>query len=88
MNEEMSIMFYRLCYKNDVRPNISKEEKIKILERISDLSLKMPIYEPNVEFELSEIPELSHYTRLRKFTGLQLYSVMMEIHDEFRMQKH
>ena len=84
MFEEMSMMFYRLWYKNDVEPNLSKEKKMKILEKISDISLKIPICEPNIKIELSEIPELSHYTKLSKYTGLQLYSVMMEIYNELR----
>ena len=80
----MPMMFYRLWYKNDVEPNLSKEQKIKILKKISDISLKIPIYEPNIKIELSEIPELSNYTKLNKYTGLQLYSVMIEICNEIR----
>ena len=83
----MPMMFYRLWYKNDVEPNLSKEQKIKILEKISDISLKIPIYEPNIKIELSEIPELSQYTKLNEYTGLQLYSVLTEIYNELRTEK-
>ena len=87
MFEEMPMMFYRLWYKNDVEPNLSKEQKIKILEKISDMSMRIPIYEPNTKIELFEIPELSQYTKLNQYTGLQLYSVMMEIYNEIRTEK-
>ena len=81
----MPRMFYRLWYRNDVEPNLSKKQKIKILEKISDISMRIPIYEPNAKIELSEIPELSQYTKLNQYTGLQLYSVMMEIYNELRV---
>jgi len=40
---------YRLWYLEDVSPYLSRKEKESVLKRISELSQKSPIYEPNTE---------------------------------------
>lgn len=78
----IDLLYYRMWYQEDVRSNLSEDEKQSILSKISEISLEISIYLPNIEIEKSRIPELAPYTQLRKFTGRQLMAVMEEIFRE------
>jgi len=80
--EAMPMMFYASWYKTDVAPNLTKEQKEKLLKKISDVSLQRPIFEAGVEFGKKEFPELAPYTHTEKISGLQLYAVMTELFGE------
>jgi hypothetical protein len=78
----IDLLYYRMWYQEDVRDNLSEGQKEAVLNKISELSLEMPIFQPNIEIEKSRIPELAKYTRLGKFTGRQIMAVMEEIFNE------
>ncbi len=80
----MDLYFYRLWYQNEVKDNLSKEEKRNIMRNISKMSLKTPLYLPGIEIEKREISELAKYTKLEKYSGRQLMVVLSEISNELR----
>jgi hypothetical protein len=80
--EAMPMMFYASWYKTDVAPNLTKEQKEKLLKKISDISLEKPIYDVGVKFDKKEFPELAPYSHTEKISGLQLYAVMTELFAE------
>ena len=82
VGEEIPMMFYASWYKEDVAPKLTKEQKEKLLKKISDLTLRIPIFEAGREFDKKEFPELAPYAHTEKIRGLQLYAVMTEIFDE------
>jgi len=78
----MPMMFYASWYKKDVSPNLTKSQKVKLLKKISDLSLERPLHIPNVFYSKKEFPELAPFMRTKKLSGLQLYAVMTELFNE------
>jgi hypothetical protein len=87
VGKEISMMFYADWYNTDVSPHLSKKKKEKLLRKISDISLRMPIYETGVEFDKKEFPELAPYSHTEKISGLQLYAVMTELFNELSKTK-
>jgi hypothetical protein len=82
VGEEISTMFYADWYKKDVAPKLTKEQKEKLLKKISELSLRIPIHEAGREFDKKDFPELAPYAHTEKLSGLQLYAVLTEIFEE------
>jgi hypothetical protein len=80
--EGIPMMFYASWYRDDVAPKLTKEQKKKLLKKISDISLEKPIFTTGMEFDKKEFPELAPYMHTEKLTGLQLYAVMTEIFEE------
>lgn len=76
------LMFYASWYKKDVKKHLTKQEKEKLLRKISDISLEKPIMTAGVEFEKKEFPELAPYAHTEKISGLQLLAVMTELFHE------
>ncbi len=82
--EGIPMMFYADWYKKDVSPHLSKEQKKKLLMKLSDFSLERPITEPNIEYDKEEFPELAPFMHTEKISGLQLYAVMTELFNELQ----
>lgn len=74
-------MFYASWYKQEVSPNLSKEQKQALLKKLSDLSLERAFW---VEDSISkdEFPELKPFSHTSAFSGTQLYVVMSEVFNE------
>lgn len=81
-----SAFFYEIWYREKVAKNLDKATKIKIARRISDLTLKRPLWFPDTYVEKSEVPELVPYSKNEKFTGIQLCVILTEITREFRAE--
>jgi len=79
MLKSMALGFYEEWYQKDVSPNLDEETKLDIVGRISRISLRRPIYLPNVEISLDDFPELKPFTHTVTISGMQLYVVMTEI---------
>lgn len=82
----MSAFWYELWYRKKVSPNLDRETKTKIAQRISDISQRVPIFERGVRVEKGEVPELAPLTKLDRFTGIQLYVVLTEISKELGIE--
>lgn len=75
----MSLFWYEQWYKEDVSPNLSYEQKLEVARKISELSLKEPIYMNGLQYPKSKFPELEPYSHTSEFSGMQLYTVLTEI---------
>jgi hypothetical protein len=76
-------MMYASWYKKDVSPNLSKEQKKRLLKKLSDYSLERGgIGSVGAKIPLSEFPELKPFAHTSEFSGLQLYVVMTELFNE------
>ena len=80
--EAIPTMFYADWYKTDVSPHLTKDQKEKLLKKLSDFSLERPITGVNIEFDKEEFPELAPFMHTEKLSGLQLYAVMTELFNE------
>jgi len=80
--ESIPMMFYADWFKKEVSPHLTKEQKQKLLMKISDISLEKPIFEAGIKFKKSEFPELAPYAHTEEISGLQLYAVMTELFAE------
>jgi hypothetical protein len=78
----MSLFWYEQWYKDDVSPNLSDEQKLEVARRISELSLKEPIYMNGLQYPKSKFPELEPFGHTSEFSGMQLYAVLTEIMKE------
>ena len=79
---EIPMIFYRQWYMEDVKPNLSKAQKKKLLMKISDYSLGHPITEIGINIAHEVFPELSRFSHLKNFTGIQIFAVMEELFRE------
>ena len=82
MAEFMALTCYEDWYKKDVSPNLAWEQKKALAEKISELSLRQPIYMPGLEYEKKDFKELEPYSHTEKFSGLQLYAVFTQVMKE------
>lgn len=78
-----ALFWYEQWYAEKVSPNLSFEEKRDLAKKISDESLKQPIYEAGIYYNVIDFPELKHLTSVDKISGMQLYVVFTEIMKEF-----
>lgn len=81
----MSAFWYEMWWKN-TSPKLDRETKLKIAQRISEISLKVPLYLRGIKIEKHRIPELAPHTSLEQFTGIQLYVVLTEISRELGLK--
>lgn len=82
MSEQMSVFWYKKWYEDDVKPNLSKEEKVELLKKLSKLSLRIPLFKAGIIIKHKEAPELARFSNTKSFTGLQLYAVITELSKE------
>jgi hypothetical protein len=80
--EGIPLMFYAEWYQEKIKPNLSRQQKEKLMKKISDISLTRDITSVGVEFSKKDFPELAPYSHTEKISGLQLYAVMTEIFHE------
>jgi len=78
----MSAYWYEQWYKNKVSPNLSRQEKLNLIRRISDLSLREPIFHGGLHYSKKDWPELAAYSSTDEITGVQLYTVLMAASQE------
>jgi len=81
--ESMALQQYESWYKQTVSKSLTYDEKLSLAKRISELSLKQPIYLPNLKFPLEDFPEIAQLSSLEHFSGMQLWAVFTEIMREF-----
>lgn len=75
--------WYKLWYQQDVSPHLfDLDTKIAIAKRISELTLKSPIWEDKDTNYIKEFPELEPYSTTKHISGLQLCAVMEAIVEE------
>lgn len=78
---------FTLWYKEDVSKNMSFSTKLDIAKRISELTLKSPIWMNKNTNYIDQFPELRAYSSTKHISGLQLCSVMSEIVRELQCLK-
>lgn len=78
----MTLDSYERWYKDDVSPNLDAETKLKVAKKISELSLREPIFLAGQHYPHSMFPELAKFSNSSDFTGMQLYAVLTEIMKE------
>ena len=72
----MAQAHYRLWYKEDVAPHLDKKTKHNVAMRISELTLRDPIWLDHKTNYIEDFPELKPYSSTGKISGLQLCKVM------------
>ena len=77
--EYMTLQQYELWYKEEVSPNLSEEEKTKLAKKLSELSLREPIFLAGKTYPHDMFPELVPFSHTGEFSGMQLYAVFTEI---------
>jgi len=82
MNNVLSKELYKMWYNEDVKSKLSRKDKEEILNQISAISLEQPLYMSNIKIEHDRIPKLAECSNTKRFTGMQLYAVMIEISNE------
>lgn len=80
---EMAFAHYKLWYFNNVRSHLDKETRIEIAQRISDLTLKKPIWLDDNNY-IEQFPELARFSTTGHISGLQLCAVLFTIVEEFK----
>jgi hypothetical protein len=78
----LDLMCYKLWYEESVKPYLTIEGKEAAMKKISNLSLKVPLFTPGLEVDKSKVSELAPYTKLGKYSGRQLLVVLEEIAKE------
>jgi hypothetical protein len=77
--EFMCLNSFEQWYKKDVSPNLDDETKLTVAKKISELSLREPIFLPGKEYPHKMFPELVPFSHTKNFSGMQLYAVFTEI---------
>lgn len=78
----MSMYWYEQWYRKDVAPNLSSDDKMRLMHRIMEVSLHEPIFEGGFYYSKEQFPELAPYVspgleKGKEITGVQLYAVLM-----------
>lgn len=79
----IALSFYEQWYKEEVSPNLNNEEKLSVAKKISELSLREPIFYPGLNYSIEDFQELKSHSSTNKITGLQLWVLLTEIMKEF-----
>lgn len=74
-----ALFFYSKWYTDDVAPHLTAEQKNSIMHRISQMTLRAPIWLDRETDFTERFPELKPYSHSGKITGLQLCAVMEAI---------
>jgi len=80
--EFMSLNSYEQWYKDEVSPNLSDEDKTKLAKKLSELSLREPIFLADRHYPHDMFPELVPFSHTEDFSGMQLYAVFTEVMKE------
>ncbi len=83
--ESMATFFYKQHYQQKISPNLTKDKKLEIAKRISELTLESPIWMDRNKDYSKDFPELIPYiTKVIKLSGLYLVSIMESIVEEMQ----
>ncbi len=74
VSAEMAMLFYREHYHDKISPNLSDEQKIDVVKRISDMTLYEPFAFTGVDY-IDRFPELKPYVGV-SLSGLYLVAIM------------
>jgi len=74
---------YRLHYKTAISPNLAVAQKQALAEKISALTLEVPIWADNETDWSSDFPELAPYVNV-KLSGLYLCAILEAIVGELQ----
>ena len=80
--EDMSIFWYKKWYNEEVKPNLTRDQRFNLMKKLSEMSLRTP-FQSGIKIQKKELPEISNFTKLKEFSGLQLYVVFTELGKEF-----
>jgi len=80
---EIVTFWYKLHYQQHVSHHLSNEQKQDILKRISDLTLKEPIWLDKKTDYGNKFPEIKPYVNV-PLTGLYLIGIMKGIIEELK----
>ena len=75
---------YRQWYKESVSQHLSEDEKLAVVYRISELTLRNPIWLDKDKNYIDQFPELAPHSNTKHISGLQLCAVMEAIVDEMQ----
>jgi len=93
----MSSYWYEQWYLKDVSPHLSYDDKMRLMHRISELSMREPIFEGHLYYQKKDFPELAPYVspgaggthaytgKQGDISGMQLYSVFMMLAKDMGM---
>lgn len=85
MMSGMAESMYRLHYREKMSDNLSSEDKQNVLKRISDLTLKNPVWLDPDKDHREDFPEIAPYvSKGIPLSGLYLVSIMKELFNEIR----
>ena len=82
-NEYMALVCYEEWYEKEVANNLDAAQKLEVAKKISEISLRDPIFTPGLTYPCSTVPELEKFTSKKEFTGMQLYATYALIMREF-----
>jgi hypothetical protein len=97
MFRNMASYWFEQWYIKDVSPNLSYEDKMRLMHRISELSMREPIFEGHLYYPKEDFPELAPYVspgtggthaytgKKGDISGVQLYSVLMMLGKDLGM---
>ena len=80
---DMAQAMYKLHYQDEIRPNLTDDQKQTIANRISKMTLRAPIWQDRETNYVENFPELQPYVKA-KLTGLYLCTIMACIVEEAR----
>ena len=80
---DMAQAMYKLHYQDEIRPNLTDDQKQTIANRISKMTLRAPIWQDRETNHIEDFPELQPYVGA-KLTGLYLCTIMACIVEEAR----
>ncbi len=72
---------YKLHYQEEISPNLTKDQKLALANKISELTLRSPIWLDRDTNHIDNFPELQPYVKV-KLTGLYLCAIFSCIIEE------
>jgi hypothetical protein len=73
---DMAYAHYLLWYMEDVKEHLLYDTKMEIAKRISELTLRNPIWEDRETNYIKDFPELEPHSSTKQISGLQLCAVL------------
>jgi len=73
---DLAYAHYLMWYLQDVKEHLFYDTKMEIAKRISELTLKNPIWEDRETNYIKDFPELEPYSSTKQISGLQLCAVL------------
>lgn len=83
MFEGMAATFYTMHYQEAISPHLTRQQKETVAKRISDLTLKSPIWTDRETNYIDRFPELVGFVNT-VLSGLYLVAILKAIVNELR----